>query len=78
MTAVSATGSAVSATESAVSAMESAVSATAAMLICNLWICISNDILRLMIKYKSIVELNVKQINHIIKKRFLYTLGKSG
>ena len=46
------------------------------MLICNLWICISNDALQL-IKYKSIMELNAKQINHIIKKRFLYTLGKS-
>ena len=45
------------------------------MLICNLWICISNDALQL-IKYKSIMELNAKQINHIIKKRFLYTLGK--
>ena len=46
------------------------------MLICNLWIFISNDALQL-IKYKSIMELNAKQINHIIKKRFLYTLGKS-
>lgn len=46
------------------------------MLICNLRICISNDALQL-IKYKSIMELNAKQINHIIKKRFLYTLGKS-
>ena len=37
--------------------------------------CVSNNALQLMIKYKSIVELNVRQIKHIIKKRFLYTLG---
>ena len=39
------------------------------------WTYVSNDALRLMIKYKSIMELNVKQIKHIIKKRILYTLG---
>ena len=39
------------------------------------WTYVSNDALRLMKKYKSIKELDVKQIKHIIKKRILYTLG---